>query len=119
MLTRYSERTTTNLEQPLGHGPPRVLLGNYRRPSAMQYAAEGIRCNAILPGLMDTPMVEHALKTAELNFSREMFDTATVKASRTGIAIYSDRQELIGKPVTLGELSCRSPIQLTTKWRST
>jgi hypothetical protein len=64
-------------------------------------------------------MVEHALKTAELNFSREMFDRATVKASRTGIAIFSDRQELIGKPVTLGELSCRSPIQLTTKWRST
>ena len=30
----------------------------------MQYASRGIRCNAILPGLMDTPMVEHSLKDA-------------------------------------------------------
>ena len=24
---------------------------------ALQYAADGIRCNAILPGLMDTPLI--------------------------------------------------------------
>ena len=34
------------------------------RSIAMQYASLGIRCNAILPGLMDTPMVEHSLKGA-------------------------------------------------------
>jgi NAD(P)-dependent dehydrogenase (short-subunit alcohol dehydrogenase family) len=34
------------------------------RSIAMQYAAQGIRCNAILPGLMDTPMVEHSLQGA-------------------------------------------------------
>lgn len=28
---------------------------------ALQYAAKNIRCNCILPGLMDTPMVHHAL----------------------------------------------------------
>lgn len=34
------------------------------RSIALQYAAQGIRCNAILPGLMDTPMVAHALTGA-------------------------------------------------------
>ena len=34
------------------------------RSIAMQYAAQGIRCNAILPGLMDTPMVAQALAGA-------------------------------------------------------
>lgn len=34
------------------------------RSIAMQYAAQGIRCNAILPGLMDTPMVEYSLAGA-------------------------------------------------------
>ena len=28
---------------------------------AVQYAPQGIRCNCVLPGLMRTPMVEHAL----------------------------------------------------------
>ncbi|HSB81934.1 MAG TPA: glucose 1-dehydrogenase [Candidatus Methylomirabilis sp.] len=34
------------------------------REIAIQYAAAGIRANAILPGLMDTPMVEAQLTTA-------------------------------------------------------
>ena len=32
------------------------------RSIALEYAAKGIRCNAILPGLLDTPMVEVSLK---------------------------------------------------------
>ena len=34
------------------------------RTIALQHAAQGIRCNTILPGLIDTPMVEHTLKDA-------------------------------------------------------
>lgn len=34
------------------------------RSVALQYAAQGIRCNTILPGLMDTPMVSHSLAGA-------------------------------------------------------
>ena len=34
------------------------------REIAIQYAAKGVRANAILPGLMDTPMVEAQLTDA-------------------------------------------------------
>jgi len=34
------------------------------RNIAIQYAGQGIRANAILPGLMDTPLVSHALGAA-------------------------------------------------------
>ena len=34
------------------------------RVIARQYAPENIRCNAILPGLMQTPMVAHSLQGA-------------------------------------------------------
>ena len=36
----------------------------FTRSVALQYAAKGIRANTILPGLMDTPMVEAALPGA-------------------------------------------------------
>jgi multidrug resistance efflux pump len=76
-----------------------VLVAEARLKQASQLAFDEIRGRHEL-GLA---MAEHALKTAELDFAREMFERATIRAPRAGIAIYSDRQELIGKPVTLGE----------------
>ena len=46
------------------------ILG-LNRSIALQYAANGIRCNAILPGLMDTPMVAHALTGAYSDGDRQ------------------------------------------------
>ena len=46
---------------------------------------------------------EHELKLAELKFAQEKYDRATVKANQSGIAIFSDKQELIGKPTDIGE----------------
>ena len=34
------------------------------RNIAIQYAGKGIRCNAILPGLMDTPLIRGAVADA-------------------------------------------------------
>ena len=48
-------------------------------------------------------MAEHKLKIAERDYARERFERATISAPRNGIAIYSDKQELDGKPVVLGE----------------
>jgi multidrug resistance efflux pump len=49
-------------------------------------------------------MAEVALKKSEFNFASQMYERATVKAQRDGVAVFSDRQELIGKPVAPGEL---------------
>lgn len=48
-------------------------------------------------------VAELALKTTERDFARDMFEQATIKASRSGVAIFSDKQALNGKPVTVGE----------------
>ncbi len=48
-------------------------------------------------------LAEHALKTAERNFARELLARAAVKADRAGIAICADKRTLAGKPVALGE----------------
>ncbi|KZS00478.1 Uncharacterized protein APZ42_003198, partial [Daphnia magna] len=39
-------------------------VGMMTKGIALAYAAKGIRCNAILPGLMDTPMIRHGLPDA-------------------------------------------------------
>lgn len=89
----------TTLRNRLEVAERQVLVAEARLKKASQLAFDEIRGRHEL-GLA---MAEHALKTAEFDFARELFDRATVKAPRTGIAIYSDRQELIGKPVTPGE----------------
>ena len=89
----------TALRNSLEIAERQVLVAEARLKKASQLAFDEIRGRHEL-GLA---MAEHALKTAELDFARDLFDRATVRAPHTGIAIYSDRQELIGKPVTLGE----------------
>ena len=56
---------------------------------ALQYAAKGIRCNAILPGLMHTPMIdflaeEYARDAADHNAAYEKMIAIRNKASPTG-----------------------------------
>lgn len=43
----------------------KAALNHLTRTTAAQYAAKNIRVNAILPGLMKTPMVEHAAGLAQ------------------------------------------------------
>lgn len=46
---------------------------------------------------------ELALKLAERDFARDLLEKAEIRAQRDGLAIYSDKQELIGRPVAVGE----------------
>jgi len=89
----------TTLRNNLEVAERQVLVAEARLKQASQLAFDDMRGRHEL-GLATA---EHALKSAELDFAREILDQATIKASRSGIAIYPDRQELIGKPVTLGE----------------
>lgn len=46
---------------------------------------------------------ELAVKLAERDFAREMLSKSVIRAERDGLAIYGDKRELTGKPVSIGE----------------
>jgi glucose 1-dehydrogenase len=48
----------------LGYSLSKGAMGNLTRTLALEYAGRGIRANAILPGLMDTPMIVEPLTAA-------------------------------------------------------
>lgn len=43
------------------------------------------------------------LKTAERDFAREMLAKTEIRAPRAGLAVFSDKKALIGKPMAVGE----------------
>lgn len=46
---------------------------------------------------------ELALKIAERDFARDLLEKSEIRAQRDGIAMYSDKRELLGRPVAVGE----------------
>ena len=48
----------------ISYSTTKAAITQMTRVIARQYAPENIRCNAILPGLMQTPMVAHSLQGA-------------------------------------------------------
>ncbi|MEZ5933637.1 MAG: biotin/lipoyl-binding protein [Alphaproteobacteria bacterium] len=60
-------------------------------------------------------LANYDLKVAELAFSQEEFGRTTIKAARSGTAIFADRQELLGKPIVIGErvMKIADPNQIT------
>lgn len=55
----------------ISYSTSKAGLNQFTRALAIQYAGQGIRCNAIMPGLMRTPMVE---KTLGANLSADEMD---------------------------------------------
>jgi NAD(P)-dependent dehydrogenase (short-subunit alcohol dehydrogenase family) len=45
----------------ISYSATKAAILAFSRSVALEHASDSIRCNSILPGLMDTPMVEHAL----------------------------------------------------------
>ena len=48
----------------ISYSTTKAAIIQFTQSVAMQYVAKGIRCNCILPGLMNTPMVHHSLADA-------------------------------------------------------
>ena len=46
----------------ISYSATKAAILAFSRSVALEHAGDGIRCNSVLPGLMDTPMVEHALR---------------------------------------------------------
>jgi NAD(P)-dependent dehydrogenase (short-subunit alcohol dehydrogenase family) len=47
----------------------KAAINHFTRAIAMQYADKGIRANTVLPGLMDTPHIYHAMKDHYSDFT--------------------------------------------------
>ena len=48
----------------LAYATSKAAVNQLTQSVALEYAAKGIRCNGVLPGLMDTPLIESALAAA-------------------------------------------------------
>ena len=46
---------------------------------------------------------ELQLKKAELAYASDVLERTTVRAARSGVAVFADKRELIGRPVSLGQ----------------
>lgn len=46
---------------------------------------------------------ELTVKTAERDYARDLFSRAEIKATAAGLAMFGDKRELLGRPVTVGE----------------
>jgi NAD(P)-dependent dehydrogenase (short-subunit alcohol dehydrogenase family) len=60
----------------------KAALSHLTRTTAAQYAARQIRVNAILPGLMQTPMVEHAAGLAQAYAGGDLEEMWRVRAGQ-------------------------------------
>jgi hypothetical protein len=60
---------------------------------------------------------ELALKLAERDFARDLLAKTEIKAERAGLAIYSDKRDLTGRPVAIGEriLEIADPVAIEAK----
>lgn len=91
--------TDTVLRNRLDVAEQEMLVAEARLKRATQLAFEESRGRQEL-GLA---MAEVKLKTTERDFARAMLEQGTIKATRSGVAVYSDKQALLGKPVAVGE----------------
>ena len=48
----------------LAYATSKAVVNQLTQSVALEYAAQGIRCNAVLPGLLDTPLVQTGLAAA-------------------------------------------------------
>ncbi len=46
---------------------------------------------------------ELALKMAEREFAKDLLEKTEIRSQRNGIAVYSDKRDLVGRPVAVGE----------------
>lgn len=53
----------------------------------------------------DVPLkeAEAALRQTELDYAKEMLEQVEVKASKSGLLLYTDKSDWVGRPVTVGE----------------
>jgi NAD(P)-dependent dehydrogenase (short-subunit alcohol dehydrogenase family) len=75
----------TTLPPPHAYAASKAALNMLTRTLAAEFAADGIRCNAILPGMIDTPMVRNSVLAAGASADQALaYDAARHRLSPTG-----------------------------------
>lgn len=79
----------------------KAALSHLTRTTAVQYAAKKIRVNAILPGLMQTPMVEHAAGLAKSYAKGDVDEMWRVRAKQVPMGFGGDAWDVANAAVFL------------------
>ena len=95
-LVQFSD---TVLRNQLDIAEREVLVAAARLKKATQLAFNDLRGRHELR----LAMADQALKTAQRDFARDMLARTTIHSEVSGVAIFADKQSLIGKPVAIGE----------------
>jgi NAD(P)-dependent dehydrogenase (short-subunit alcohol dehydrogenase family) len=75
----------STLPPPYAYAASKAALIALSRSLALEFAAEGIRSNCIVPGMIDTPMVRASVLAAGMNeVQAEAYDAQRHRASPTG-----------------------------------
>ena len=96
VLVRFAD---TVLKNRLQLAEREVLVAEARLKTTTQVAFADVRGKHELA----VTRAELALKTAERDYARDLLAKAEIKADRDGLAVFSNRNDLIGKPVSVGE----------------
>lgn len=74
-----------------------VALADYRRATAKAFLDEKTREDVdVLKSIVEQ-------KKVEVSYAQELLERINVRASRDGIAVYSDENDWVGKPVKVGQ----------------
>lgn len=95
-LVRFVDTTLRNR---LSIADREMNVAESRVQKATQQAFTDVRARHDL----GVAMAELALKTAERDYARELLGRSQVAAPQAGVAVFTDKKQLIGKPVGVGE----------------
>jgi NAD(P)-dependent dehydrogenase (short-subunit alcohol dehydrogenase family) len=85
----------------------KAALSHLTRTTAVEYAAKKIRVNAILPGLMQTPMVEHAAGLAKSYAKGDVEEMWRVRAKQVPMGFGGDAWDVANAAVFLASEESR------------
>jgi HlyD family secretion protein/Biotin-lipoyl like len=102
--------TDTTLRNRLDVAEREVMVADARLKTTTQIAFSDVRGKHD----MAVTRAELALKTAERDYARDLLAKTVIAADRDGFAIFGDKNEMIGRPVAVGErlLEIADPSQI-------
>ena len=95
-LVRFTDTTLRNKYQ-IAEREVQVARARLKRTNQLAFADMRGRHE------LGIARAELALRISERDYTKALLEKAVVKADRAGIAVFRDKKELVGKPVTTGE----------------